>query len=100
MSYVDLHRMNVERRRADAIVLAAKRANRLEEAASMSCVRRPRPASALPGLGVWTATSTITTSHGDPDTIVLRDYRPADDGELRVHRRRRRAFPPTRAATS
>ncbi len=30
--------------------------------------------TALPGLGVWTATSTITTSHGDPDTIVLRDY--------------------------
>jgi 3-methyladenine DNA glycosylase/8-oxoguanine DNA glycosylase len=30
--------------------------------------------SALPGLGDWTATSTVTVSHGDPDTIVLRDY--------------------------
>ena len=30
--------------------------------------------SALPGLGAWTATSVITASHGDPDTVVLRDY--------------------------
>jgi 3-methyladenine DNA glycosylase/8-oxoguanine DNA glycosylase len=74
LSYVDLHRMNVERRRADAIVLAAKRANRLEEAASMNASDALVRLSALPGLGVWTATSTITTSHGDPDTIVLRDY--------------------------
>jgi len=74
LSYVDLHRLNVERRRADAIVLAAKRAARLEEAASM----RPDDAlvrlTALPGLGAWTATSVVTVSHGDPDTIVLGDY--------------------------
>lgn len=30
--------------------------------------------SALPGLGPWTATATLTSSHGDPDVIVLRDY--------------------------
>ena len=30
--------------------------------------------SALPGLGVWTATATVIASHGDPDTILLRDY--------------------------
>jgi len=30
--------------------------------------------TALPGLGVWTATSVIASSLGDPDTIVLRDY--------------------------
>jgi len=74
LSYVDLHRMNIERRRADAMVLAAKRANRMEEAASMTPADALVRLSALPGLGVWTATSTITTCHGDPDTIVLRDY--------------------------
>ena len=42
-TYVDLHRFNVERRRADAILLAARRANRLEEAAAMT------PADAAPG---------------------------------------------------
>jgi 3-methyladenine DNA glycosylase/8-oxoguanine DNA glycosylase len=74
MTYVDLHRFNVERRRADAILLAARRANRLEEAAEMTPADARVRLSALPGLGVWTATSVITASHGDPDTIVLRDY--------------------------
>jgi 3-methyladenine DNA glycosylase/8-oxoguanine DNA glycosylase len=73
-SYVDLHLVNVERRRADAILLAARRAHRLEEAATMSVPDALARLSALPGLGVWTATSVITASHGDPDTITLRDY--------------------------
>lgn len=71
---VDLHRFNVERRRADAILLAARRAHRLEEAATMSTADALTRLSALPGLGPWTATSVITASHGDPDTVVLRDY--------------------------
>lgn len=73
-SYVDLHRFNVERRRADAILLAARRANRLEEAATMTPEDARVRLSALPGLGQWTATSVITATHGDPDTVVLRDY--------------------------
>lgn len=73
-SYVDFHRRNVERRRADAILQAAKRANRLEEAAGMTASDAMIRLTALPGLGVWTATSVIASSLGDPDTIVLRDY--------------------------
>ena len=73
-TYAELHRFNVERRRADAILLAARRANRLEEAAAMAPAEARVRLSALPGLGVWTATSVITATHGDPDTIVLRDY--------------------------
>jgi 3-methyladenine DNA glycosylase/8-oxoguanine DNA glycosylase len=73
-SYVDFHRLNVDRRRAEAILLAARRAHRLEEAATMTPADAFRRLTALPGLGAWTATSTIGASHGDPDTIVLRDY--------------------------
>ena len=73
-NYVDLHRMNVDRRRADAIILAARRANRLEEAAAMNPVDARRRLMALRGLGAWTATSVINATHGDPDNIVLRDY--------------------------
>lgn len=73
-TYVDLHRMNVERRRADAILLAARRSNRLEEAARMSPVDARTRLMALPGLGAWTATSVMAATHGDPDTVVLRDY--------------------------
>ncbi len=73
-TYVDFHRFNVERRRAEAILLAARRAKRLEEAAVMEPADARVRLSALPGLGQWTATSVITATHGDPDTIVLRDY--------------------------
>lgn len=74
LSYVDLHRYNVDRRRADAIALAARRANRLEEAAAMTPAAARERLSALRGLGMWTATSVVTATHGDPDTVVLRDY--------------------------
>jgi len=74
LSYVDLHRLNVERRRAEAILLAARRANRMEEAATMTAPDAIARISALPGLGEWTATATVLASHGDPDTIVMRDY--------------------------
>jgi 3-methyladenine DNA glycosylase/8-oxoguanine DNA glycosylase len=74
LGYVDLHRINVDRNRAEAILRAARRAVRLEEAASMSPDAALARITAFRGLGVWTATSVIGTSLGDPDTIVLRDY--------------------------
>ena len=73
-SYVEFHRFNVERHRADAIITAAKRAHRLEEAATMDAAGALRRLTTLPGLGLWTATSVIGPCLGDPDTIVLRDY--------------------------
>ena len=73
-SYVEFHRRNVERRRADAIVSAARRASRLEQAATMTPADAYARLTALPGLGAWTATSVIIASLGDPDTIVLRDF--------------------------
>ena len=74
LHYSDLHAMNVERRRAEAILLAAKRANRLEEAATMPIDEAITRLSALPGLGIWTATATTLASHGHPDTVLMRDY--------------------------
>ncbi|MEM1332513.1 MAG: DNA-3-methyladenine glycosylase 2 family protein [Actinomycetota bacterium] len=74
LNYRELHRMNVERRRADAILLAARRAARLEEAATMPPDAALERLSALPGFGPWTATSTLISTHGDPDVIMLRDY--------------------------
>ncbi len=74
LTYRELHRVNVERRRAEAILLAARRANRLEEAAAMSSTDALQRLTALPGLGLWTATATMVSTHGDPDVIVLRDY--------------------------
>lgn len=74
LSYVDLHRLGIERRRADTMLLAARRARRMEEAATMSTADATQRLIALPGVGVWTATATLLASHGDPDTVLLRDY--------------------------
>ncbi len=73
-SYVELHRFDVERRRADSLVLAARRAGRLEEAATMTPQAALARIGALAGLGPWTATSTVIACHGDPDTVLLGDF--------------------------
>lgn len=74
LTYRELHELNVDRRRADAILLASRRASRLEEASTMNVDGAFRRLTALPGLGAWTATATLVSSHGHPDVIVLRDY--------------------------
>ncbi|CAN5561937.1 3-methyladenine DNA glycosylase [soil metagenome] len=72
--YRELHPFGVERRRADALVLAARRADRLEEAATMPVNEALVRLSALSGLGAWTATATAALSHGDPDVVIVGDY--------------------------
>ncbi len=86
-TYVDLHRFNVERRRADAILLAARRANRLEEAATMPPADARVRLSALPGLGqldghVGDHRHARRSRHHRVARLLA-----ADAGELRVHRR-------------
>lgn len=74
LHYSDLHRVGIERRRAEALLLAAKRSNRLEEAAAMNTEDAIARLSALPGLGAWTATATLVITNGDPDLVMLGDY--------------------------
>ncbi len=73
-SYVDLHRFDLERRRAGSVIVAARHAARLEEAAAMPVADALTRLQALPGLGAWTATTVAATALGDPDTVVLRDF--------------------------
>lgn len=74
IKYYELHGIGIERGRAETMITAAKRANRLEEAAAMSATDAVTRLSALPGFGAWTATATVTITHGDPDIVILRDY--------------------------
>lgn len=73
-TYVDLHRVDVERRRADTLVRAARHARRLEESARLTPADAVRRLTAVSGLGPWTATSTVVASHGAPDVVVLGDF--------------------------
>lgn len=74
LGYADLHRFDLERRRADAVLVGARHANRLEEAAGMPAPLAVARLQALPGLGRWTATTVASIALGDPDTVVLGDF--------------------------
>ncbi|MEK7425395.1 MAG: DNA-3-methyladenine glycosylase 2 family protein [Actinomycetota bacterium] len=74
VTYIDLHRFDVERRRADAMLLAARHAVRLEEAATMNTADAVKRLTALPGLGAWTATTVANAALGDPDVVLIGDF--------------------------
>ena len=73
-TYIDLHRLDMERRRAEAVLVAARHAARMEEAASMSVPCALARLQALPGSGPWTATTVVAAALGDPDTVVVGDF--------------------------
>lgn len=72
--YYDLHRLGIEKRRADTLRRAAGSAGRIEE------LREVGPGAArswlerLPGVGSWTSAETVAVSHGDPDAVSVGDF--------------------------
>lgn len=68
------HRSGVERKRADTITRAMRRAVRLEEAAAMSPADAARRLQAFPGIGAWTAAEVAVVALGDCDAVSVGDY--------------------------
>ncbi len=65
---------NIEGKRAAVLKEACRRHRRLEEAASMTSAQALQRLQALRGIGVWTATLTVSVTHGDPDIPWIGDY--------------------------
>jgi 3-methyladenine DNA glycosylase/8-oxoguanine DNA glycosylase len=74
LSYPDLHRFGIERRRATTLISAARAAQRLEALATGPTERLLAGLQALPGVGRWTALSVARLVHGGPDLVVEGDY--------------------------
>ncbi len=74
LSYADLHRFDLERRRASTLLRAARRARQLGRAAEVGAATALRMLQTIEGIGAWTATSTVAASHGDPDMVILGDF--------------------------
>jgi len=72
--YFEFHRFGIERKRATAILLAASRAGRLEEASVMDPEAAHRRLCALPGIGPWTAAGVALVAFGDADAVPVGDY--------------------------
>jgi 3-methyladenine DNA glycosylase/8-oxoguanine DNA glycosylase len=68
------HRANVERRRADTLARAMRRACRLEETSAMSLPDAYERLQAFPGVGPWTAAEVAHVALGDPDAVSVGDY--------------------------
>ena len=90
----DYHRANVDPKRSRTIVTAARMADRLEEAASMTPGEGRRRLRLVPGVGEWTAAEVAQRALGDGDALSVGDFhlaamvgwtlvgRPFDDAEM------------------
>jgi 3-methyladenine DNA glycosylase/8-oxoguanine DNA glycosylase len=72
--YFSLHRLGIERRRADVLLRVARHAHRLEEAATMTITDAYRRLRAIPGVGAWTAAVVGQVALGDADAVRLGDF--------------------------
>jgi 3-methyladenine DNA glycosylase/8-oxoguanine DNA glycosylase len=72
--YFELHRLGIERRRADVLARVARHSHRLEEAASMPTTDAYRRIRAVPGVGAWTAAVVGQAALGDADAVRLGDF--------------------------
>jgi 3-methyladenine DNA glycosylase/8-oxoguanine DNA glycosylase len=76
LPYHAFHPLGLERRRAEVIRNAARRAAWLESATDAADAdRRLR---SLPGIGAWTAAEVRRSAFGDPDAISVGDYHMPD----------------------
>ncbi|MFF2372002.1 DNA-3-methyladenine glycosylase family protein [Agromyces sp. NPDC058110] len=68
------HRAGVDPQRSRTIVIVARHASRLEEAAAMSPTDAAARLMLMPGVGVWTAAEVAQRAFGDPDALAVGDY--------------------------
>ncbi|QLY34033.1 DNA-3-methyladenine glycosylase family protein [Nocardia huaxiensis] len=68
------HRANVEPQRSRTIVLAARVAPKLEQAAGFSREEAERRVRTVPGIGVWTAAEIAQRAFGDSDALSVGDF--------------------------
>jgi 3-methyladenine DNA glycosylase/8-oxoguanine DNA glycosylase len=68
------HRANVDPQRSRTIVLAARMADKLEQAAAMDHAAAARRLCTVPGVGVWTAAEIAQRALGDPDALSVGDF--------------------------
>jgi endonuclease III len=72
--YWRFHKLGIDRRRAELIITVARRANRMEEAATMTRDAAYARLMAIPGIGPWTAAVTLGPALGDPDAVAVGDF--------------------------
>lgn len=70
----EYHRANVDPQRSKTIVLAARMADKLEQAADLDPATAAQRLQTVPGIGVWTAAEIAQRALGDPDALSVGDF--------------------------
>jgi 3-methyladenine DNA glycosylase/8-oxoguanine DNA glycosylase len=71
--YHELHPLGIERRRAETLIAAARRAERWAELADSPWAEARRALESLPGVGRWTTSTMAAVTWGDPDAVITGD---------------------------
>jgi 3-methyladenine DNA glycosylase/8-oxoguanine DNA glycosylase len=72
--YWGLHRLHLEKRRADILRQVAGAAGQIDALASEHHTRAAEVLSRLTGVGAWSIAKTLAVSHGDPDQVAVGDF--------------------------
>jgi 3-methyladenine DNA glycosylase/8-oxoguanine DNA glycosylase len=80
--YHELHRLGIERRRADTIRRTCARADRLDALAATAATgdlaavagAAQRVLATIPGIGAWTTSIIAQQAFGDPDAVIVGDF--------------------------
>lgn len=74
LAYHQLHEHGIERKRADILITCAREADHLETIVDLPAADAYARLTAIPGIGIWTASLVIGAAHGDPDAIPVGDF--------------------------
>jgi 3-methyladenine DNA glycosylase/8-oxoguanine DNA glycosylase len=74
LPYYELHRVGVERRRAELVRAVCRHRGRLEEIVDLPSGEAERRLTALPGIGPWTSAYVRQVALGDPDAVITGDF--------------------------
>ena len=74
LAYHDLHRLGIERQRADRLRTAARVVGRLEHLVDGPHDEAGPRLAAVPGIGPWTAGFLAAHTWGEPDAVIVGDY--------------------------
>lgn len=73
VAYFDLHRLGVERKRADTVRRVAANARRLDALATLPVGEARQRLQSVAGVGPWSAAETALVALGDPDAVPVGD---------------------------
>lgn len=72
--YWAFHELGVDRRRAETVIRACRRLDRLQEAVDMPPLDAIARLTSIPGVGPWTAALVLRVAAGHADTVEVGDY--------------------------